>query len=320
MSAYLSRFKEKEVYIMDFIKQIAHAIDTLRIERGFTVESLCSEICDTSSYRRYKSGDRNIPIERIKLFCDKLGIGLDEFLYNLTTKHDFEYQKINHLYTLLLSHHYDDMAAEFKHVNIKDITLEKHKTFYYFILYTYQFETHQITSEDYYKNLSRLQKKVNGFYTFNDLIILEKMAWIEIERHDTTSLDLLSRIILDRKTLYGLSNMHATLSSIMSNVANMYNKLDLYEHSNDICETGIKYMHKHATYKHIYVLYYVLAYNHNMLDNLELSNRYLAMTLTHLFSLDFHKDYTYIVSLIQDEFNLNKETLMAFVSHAIQAF
>lgn len=57
-----------------------------------------------------------------------------------------------------------------------------------------------------------------------------------------------------------------------------------------------------------------------MLDNLELSNRYLAMTLTHLFSLNIQKDYTYIVSLIKDEFNLNKETLMAFVYHAIQVF
>jgi hypothetical protein len=316
----MSRFKENEVNLMDFIKQIAHAIDTLRIDRRLTVESLCFGICDTSSYRRYKSGDRHIPIERIKLFCDKLGIGLDEFLYNLSTNHDVEYQKINHLYTLLLHKKYEDISNELKQIHIKDLSLEKHKTFYDFILYTNQFETNQISSEVYYENLEKLQKKVNDFYTFNDLIILEKMAWIEIDRHETTSLDLLSSIILDRKTLYGLSNMYAALSSIMSNVANMYNKLDLYEQSNNICEAGIVYMKKYNTYQHIYVLYYLLAYNHKMLDNLELSQKYLAMTLTHLFSLDLNKDYLYIVSLIKDEFNLDKDALMHIVSHAIKIF
>ncbi len=299
---------------MDFVMQIAHAIDTLRIDRKLTVESLCFGICDASSYRRYKSGDRNIPIERIKLFCDKLGIGLDEFLYNLSTKHDFEYQKINNLYTLLLNKKYKDISNELKHIHIKDLSLEKHITFYYFILYTYQFEINQIKVENYYKNLEHLQKKVSGFYTFNDLIILEKMAWIEVDRHETTSLDLLSSIILNRKTLYGLSTMYSTLSSIMSNIANMYNKLDLYEQSNSICEAGILYMKKYNTYKHIYVLYYLLAYNHKMLENLELSNKYLAMTLTNLFSIDNQKEYQYIITLIKDEFNLDKDELINMVS------
>ena len=41
-------------------------IDDLRISKGLTVHELCDGICDDSTYRRYKTGKKDIPIYKIK--------------------------------------------------------------------------------------------------------------------------------------------------------------------------------------------------------------------------------------------------------------
>ena len=88
-----------------------------------TVNELCLDICDESSYRRYQTGKRDIPIARIKLFCDKLGIGLDEFLYNLTAKNSYEYKKIYKLFYDLQDKNYDQIKKSLPHIPVNGLEL-----------------------------------------------------------------------------------------------------------------------------------------------------------------------------------------------------
>ena len=67
-------------------------IDDLRISKGLTVHELCEGICDDSTYRRYKTGKKDIPIYKIKMFCDKLELDWDEFLSNTMSKTSVEYK------------------------------------------------------------------------------------------------------------------------------------------------------------------------------------------------------------------------------------
>lgn len=106
MRAILSRFGKSEVN-MDFIRNMAVAIDNLRVSKGLTVRELCLNICDESAYLRYRSGDREIPIAKVQMFCDKLGLGLDEFLNNVYSKNSYEFKKIHKLFTYLQNKEYD---------------------------------------------------------------------------------------------------------------------------------------------------------------------------------------------------------------------
>ncbi|NLG31509.1 MAG: helix-turn-helix transcriptional regulator, partial [Acholeplasmataceae bacterium] len=112
---------------MEILQNIAIAIDNLRISKGMTIRELCLDICDESTYRRYKLGDRDIPIARIKQFCDKLGIGLDEFLYNLASKNSYEHRKIHRLFYDLQARNYDQIKKLLPQIDVDEISLDNNK-------------------------------------------------------------------------------------------------------------------------------------------------------------------------------------------------
>ncbi len=291
---------------MKIIQNIATDIDTLRINKGLTVSELCFEICDESAYRKYKTGKRNISIDKINLFCNRLGIGLDEFLYNLVTKNSFEYERIQNLYYALQDKDFVYIKKSLPHINVKEISSEKNHILFNFILYSYQYETKIITKTEYYSMLSDLLPVHNGFYTFNDILILDKLAWLEIGIKESKSLKDLQAILLDTKKLYTISDNHITIATIFASVSNLLTKSKESSYAMKICETGINYCKKYSITENIHHLYYLLAYNQFRDNKKENAMENLSIVISIVFSMQDKKEFMYFISLITKEFNMTK--------------
>jgi transcriptional regulator with XRE-family HTH domain len=308
------------IITMKIIQNIAVAIDTLRINKGLTVSELCFEICDDSAYRKYKTGKRNISIEKINLFCNRLGIGLDEFLYNLVTKNSYEYERIQNLYYALQDKDYIYIKKSLPHINVKEIGSEKNHILFSFILYSYQYETKNITKTEYYSMLSDLLPIHNGFYTFNDILILDKLAWLESYDKLSVSLVKLQTILLDTKKLYTISDNHITIATIFASVSNLLTKSKELSYAVEICKTGINYCKKYSITENIHHLYYLLAYNQFRDNKKESAMENLSIVISIVFSLQDKKEFTYFISLITKEFGLSKAMIYQMHHLALQTY
>lgn len=305
---------------MEMIQNIAQAIDILRISKGLTVNELCLDICDESSYRRYKTGKRDIPIARIKLFCDKLGIGLDEFLYNITAKNSYEYKKIYKLFYDLQDKNYDQIKKSLPHIHVKEIALDKNKILFEFILYTYQYQIKKLTKSEYYTLLKDLLPEQNGYYTFNHIIILEKLAWLEMSIKISKSLDDLQSILLDTKRLYAIKDHHAVIATMYANVANLITKSKDFEKALILCDKGIYYSKKYNVTKNIHYLYYIKAYCLFQNDNHDAAMQNLSIVVSLVFAMQNKKKFKYFIEIIMKEFNMTKEMIYQMHQLSLQQY
>lgn len=134
-------------------------IDDLRINKGLTVRELCEGICDDSTYRRYKTGKKDIPIYKIKMFCDKLELDLDEFLSNTMSKTSIEYKKTFNLYYAMLRKDWKTIS-DFIHKNLKiEFFYPSNITLYTFIANTYLYHSKQVSENEYLHTLIHLLPK-----------------------------------------------------------------------------------------------------------------------------------------------------------------
>lgn len=302
---------------MYILQNFAIQIDVLRVNSGMTIVDLCYNICDESSYRRYKAGKRQIPITRLKLFCDRLGVGLDEFLYNSLLRDEYEYKKINELFYALQIKDFDQVNKILKNVHIDEISLKKNKELLEFIVCTNSFELRKITKYEYLKKLRGIREVKDGFYTFNDVLILDKISWIEVENNNRDTLDILYSILTDTSKLYNIYNSHAVIASIFANVANMYTKLKCFEFALEIVKEGIVYCKKHGTLKKIHYLYYLKAYTLYNLNKKEEAMENIARVITIAFSMNNKKEIKYFIDLINKEFGLSIDIIQAIVNTEI---
>ena len=294
---------------MDIIQNIAESIDILRISKGLTVNELCLDICDESSYRRYKTGKRDIPITRIKLFCDRLGIGFDEFLYNVTAKNSYQYKLIYKLFYALQNKNYTEIKKLMLQIDENEIALDNNKILFQYILSTYKYETNTITNSEYFSLLANLSPSHEGFYTFNDIIILDKLAWLEMNNKVSNALDKLNLILLDTKKLYAINNHHAVIATIYANVANLLTKKDDFKAALIICEQGINYSKKYNVTKNIHHLYYLKAYLFFQEGHKDAAMLNLSIVISLVFAMQDKKEFKYFIDLISNEFQMTKSMI-----------
>jgi len=305
---------------VEILQNIAIAIDNLRISKGMTIRELCLDICDESTYRRYKLGDRDIPIARIKQFCDKLGIGLDEFLYNLASKNSYEHRKIHRLFYDLQARNYDQIKKLLPQIDVDEISLDNNKILYEYILYTYQYRINKITKSKYYSLLTSLLPSQKGFYTFNDIVILEKLALLEVETKDTTSLKKLQSILLDTTRLYSMSDNYSVVATIYANVANLLTKIDDLENALIVCEKGIDYSITYNATKNIHHLYYLKAYCLYQDNKIDEAMENLSIVISIVFSMQDKQRFNYFIELIMKEFNMTRPMVYQMYQLSVQNF
>ena len=277
-------------------------IDDLRLSKGLTVHELCDGICDDSTYRRYKTGKKDIPIYKIKMFCDKLDLSLDEFLSNTMSKTSIEYKKIYNLYYAMQKKEWE-IIGDFidKNQNIA-LFYPSNKTLYSFITNTYLYQIKKISEDEYLQKLINLLPGSLNTASFNDVIILEKISDIEVNHHIVTHLNILNELLLNPKKLYLIKNNEHVISNLYANVSIFYSRLKLFHESYAIAEKGISFSLKHNQYKALPRLYYLLAYTLFNLGKQVSAFKELTYMFAHIFSTKKKDQLDYFLKLVNEEF------------------
>jgi hypothetical protein len=250
---------------MDQSKKYAIHLDDLRRKSKLTVKTLCENIVDPRTYRRYLSGERTLTHLKIVDFCKKLKISPTDFYYSTRKTDIYEFQQINKLYKLIANRDFN----EFKNVVIgikRDRIIDTQNLRYYdFCILKVEFELNKKTNDQLIHELSNIVDYPNccekTAFDFVDLITLQLIAEIESKFDKNIALNKLISILDDPKLIYTSSEANNIIPSIYSNVALFLLRMKRYQKSNEVATNGVDYSLRYNDISGLAHLYYVLAYS-----------------------------------------------------------
>jgi len=261
---------------MESITNYAIFLDELRLKHHISLEDFCDGICEPRSFRRYTSGERNIPHDKISLFCNRVGLSLDEFYYSLFQHDKKEYIRIHELYVLIQKKKFEDFYKAAKKLNIKYIVSVFHRKFYQFCMIKADFETKKLTpqhAKDNFAALINYPKCIsNNAFNFIDILCLSVIANIEVRNHEYTALKRLEEILTNTSLQYMNSESDKLMPSVYANVSLLYYLDKDYIGSLKIAEKGIMFSIESKDFGQLHYLHYMAAYNHFVLGNRKMCN------------------------------------------------
>lgn len=162
-------------------------IDKLRYERHFTVETFTEGICDRTQYYKYLKS-RNIPIDVLGLFCEKLKLSLPEFIELAHRSSDQEFMYVRALLEAVQTNQISEIQLLLKrHNKDKFITLDSQRAYEYALIrLDVLSKTRSINPYSRYKQIAVFPDKITlNALSYLELCILYEMAIIELRENLT---------------------------------------------------------------------------------------------------------------------------------------
>lgn len=160
----------------------------------------------------------------------------------------------------------------------------------------------------------------DGFYTFNQVIILEKLALIEVQNDDSTSLNKLQNILLNTKKLYSISEDYTNIATTYANVANLYTKLKDLDNALITCNKGIEFSKIYNVTYNLHYLYYFKAYCLFHTGQKDEAMRNLSIVISLVYAKEDKKLFNYFMNYIEKEFNTTKTKIINMLKVSIENF
>jgi len=235
-------------------------LDELREENKMSIDDFIENICSLRQYWRYKNGENLCPQEKFSKLLEKLNLSLSEFENYVFNKSISEYPVVQDLYRFI----FNGNEKQAKHIINKYIdhhfTSYETKTFFNtcVILFDNTFAKHSDSYklENYSKYIDYPKCINRNHITFTDIVILQKIAELEIKNQKRDSLDFLKETLLQGK-MYLSGNSRYYLPSVYVKTAKLYGVVAEYSDTLEICKHGINYSLKNNDVSALPNLYYL---------------------------------------------------------------
>ena len=187
--------------------ELANYLEKVRYGRKISQEKFVEGICSLRQYQRYRSGECEIPIEKIEAFARRLSIPSQKLLKEFEREKKEQDTLIDDFYNAVANQNLDRIKVLSQQIQ-KDIIIEEENRLYYkYTLIIDKRLSNRISKESAGKEISKLidfpQIIKNSYFTDIEILIL------------STLLDLIDGA-LQKKLLNRLTDLFDTQENIMS--------------------------------------------------------------------------------------------------------
>lgn len=225
-----------------------------------TIEEFCFNIVDVRTFHRYKTGERLLKHSKIKEFCDKLRISVNDFYYSASKQDIYEFKKINELYKLIQKRMFEEFYEKAQDMYMPSIVEEQNKRFFN---YCYAKADYEMQNENE-SNIMMVLKKIANYpaclgqnvFDFVTLVSLQLIAEIEIKNDVDIALLKLIDILSNVEIMYTSSETNTILPCVYSNVAIFLLRRHRFDDCLKISKRGVEYSIEHFDMSGLAHLYY----------------------------------------------------------------
>lgn len=257
------------------------AIESLRKEKGLSIDDLIEDVTSERSYRRYLNKDLPIPLDTLEKLIFKLDVDFPDILmYTLKIK-----QKPSGIIEFLTYTHYQEFETakpyyeDLKHYD-EDTSNLNTLVFLYVSYYDYLsnlisldelrnlFDTNKHFFDDSISNIESLGYFVSYAYIFDDLTYHDVITSSLLEKNFYVSQILFFDIIIDQYLIFlskkpNLKHDYIKLASFFYQVAHMWHDA-YFIYSANVHQAYQKFLNSDETYlidlkKHLYYEHILLS-------------------------------------------------------------
>lgn len=240
--------------------ELSNYLERVRLGRKVTQEEFVDGIVSLRQYQRYRSGECEIPYEKLQQFADKLGIPSKKLLNEFEQEKHRQLKLINDLYNAVVNRNRSEAKRLQSLINQEVLIEEETKLHYDHALILYEYLEKKTTRD---LAISRLLELVNypkvlkqSYFTDIEVLILSTI--LELDRDGTYAqlLEHLSKLYDDEERILssGKDFVHAV---ILMRLSKKHGERQNYNDVIGFCNLGIK---RGIYYKQYYLLEYFFYY------------------------------------------------------------
>ncbi|MFK5883859.1 MAG: hypothetical protein QM489_05885 [Candidatus Izemoplasma sp.] len=294
-------------------KMLSNSLEKLRYGRGLTQDEFVSNIVSIRQYKRYRSGECDIPYQVLNLFSKKLQTPLTNLLYEFESELLLETKAMNELYNAIVNKDKDSITKYFSKIDEEFIIDPENKMYYQLCLLVNNFYNNKISK-------SNIKLKIFLLISYPD--ILKKQILTDIEILVLSSLlDFQSqeeRVILVKKltdiitkqviVISGSSNKIHSL--VLLRLSKYYGILQDSAQVIKLCNLGIEMGKSARSYYLFDYFYYYLSLAYYKIDNTSQFKLCIFQCFNTLYLEDNISKIKIFLQLIKDDYDISYKSFM----------
>ena len=291
-------------------KELCVYLERLRSARNMSQEFFTNDVVSLRQYRRYLSGESDIPFQVIHQLTTKLGVKTDTLL------RDFDYAKVQEttliikVYNYVVNYNFEEFLKLSKKIPLDHIIESSNRMLYQYSLILYEYYTKKLNKNDTAQAFARLVNypKVleQQIITSIEMLIISSFLDFLDDSHHEKIVEKIKIYIRDQSTMIAGST-EKIYTFVLARLAKYMGIKKNYDEVIYYCDIAIN---KNIEWKSYYLMdyfYYYSALSHYLLGDIENYTKYIVLCFNVLEFDGNNKKIEKFTNLINDDFNIHFE-------------
>lgn len=247
-------------------REICNYLEQLRAARNISQETFTQNVTSLRQYRRYLTGESDIPFPVVDELCNKLGVQTMNFIMEIETARIEESKRIDQFYNFVVNSNdteIERMKDEFRHkefIEVENRMLFEHSVLLYDVitnkvdLETASSQTKQMVN---YQTITK-----QTAFTMTEMLILTSLLDLDTDTNETDTIaDKIEIVLEDQRVVVG-SSINTAYPLVLFRLAKYSGKKKEFNKVLKYCDLGIQHaLHDKSFYLLDYFYYFsALAY------------------------------------------------------------
>jgi transcriptional regulator with XRE-family HTH domain len=257
-------------------REICNYLEQLRAARNISQESFTQNVTSLRQYRRYLTGESDIPFPVVDQLCNRLGVQTMNFIMEIETARIEESKRIDRFYNFVVNSNdveIQRMKEEFTHkefIEVENRMLFEHSVLLYDV----------ITNKVDLESASFLTKQMVNFqnitkqsaFTMTEMLILTSLLDLDTDTVETDEIaDKIEIVLEDQRVVVG-SSINTAYPLVLFRLAKYSGKKKEFNKVLKYCDLGIQHALQDKSFYLLDYFYYFSAlayYRLSDFDNYE---------------------------------------------------
>ncbi len=290
-------------------KELSNYLERIRTARNISQELFTNGITSLRQYRRYLSGESDIPFQVIDQLCDRLGIQTINLIRELETARIQESKDVDAFYNFVVYNNHEEinrLRALYKNKIFLD---SENRQVYEHSVILYDFMNQKMTPEvatDATKQLIDFEKiKKQTIFTLTEMFIMTSLLDLDPKNDDKQLIATKLKDVLSDSSIVLGSSVNQAYQLVLFRLAKYSGANKSFSDVIHYCKLGVDYSMRLKNFYLLEYFYYFLALAYYRLGDLD-NYEYMLMKCFVTLHLDGNQKKTEkFTNMINRDFNIN---------------
>ncbi|MDY0294307.1 MAG: helix-turn-helix transcriptional regulator [Acholeplasmataceae bacterium] len=290
-------------------KELTNYLERLRAARNISQESFTLGITSLRQYRRYLSGESDIPFQIIDKLCERLGVQTINLIRELETARTDESKEVDTFYNAVVYNNHLEVERLRKVLDHRAFIDNENRLVYQHSVTLYDFMNQRMTVEV----AADLTKKLIGFnkiskqsiFTLTEMFILTSLLDLDPVAADKEMISSRLKEILNDSSIVLGSSVNYAYQIIIFRLAKYSGSNKSYSDVINYCKLGIKHGMSLMNFYLLEYFYYYAALAYYRIGDIANYESMLMKCFVALHLDDNEKKIEKFTQMINRDFNIN---------------